>query len=112
MKFNELRAAQDASRVENTACSIPVSGDMVTHMKTTVEISDGLLRQVKALAQREGTTVRALIEAGLRAVLKEQREKPKFALRDASFRGQGLSDELHGDSWEHMRDAIYEGRGA
>jgi hypothetical protein len=81
-------------------------------MKTTIEISDGLLRQVKAMAQREGTTVRALVEAGLRAVLKEQRERPKFSLRDASFQGQGLSSAVHGESWENIRDAIYEGRGS
>jgi hypothetical protein len=39
---------------------------MVTHMKTTVEISDGLLDEARRLAAREATTVRALIEAGLR----------------------------------------------
>jgi hypothetical protein len=85
---------------------------MVTHMKTTIEISDGLLRQVKALAQREGTTVRALVEAGLRGLLKEQRERPKFRLRDESFEGQGLSNAAQGESWENLRDTIYEGRGA
>lgn len=85
---------------------------MVTHMKTTIEISDSLLRQVKALAQREGTTVRALVEAGLRALLKEQRDRPKFRLRDASFEGQGLADAARGEGWEALRDAIYEGRGS
>lgn len=85
---------------------------MVTHMKTTIEISDGLLRQVKALAQREGTTVRALVEAGLRALLKEQRERPKFRLREASFEGQGLTDSARAETWENLRDTIYEGRGS
>lgn len=85
---------------------------MVTHMKTTIEISDGLLRQAKALAQREGTTVRALVEAGLRTVLKEQRARPKFALRDASFKGRGLSPELQEGRWDEIREAIYQGRGA
>lgn len=85
---------------------------MVTHMKTTIEIADSLLRQAKAQAQREGTTVRALVEAGLRAVLKAQRARPKFALRDASFKGQGLAPELQEGRWDEIRDAIYQGRGA
>ncbi len=85
---------------------------MGSHMKTTIEISDGLLRQAKALAQREGTTVRALVEAGLRAVLKEQRERPKFRLRDESFAGQGLSESARGEGWEAVREEIYEGRGS
>jgi Bacterial antitoxin of type II TA system, VapB len=85
---------------------------MVTHMKTTIEISDGLLRQVKALAQREGTTVRALVEAGLRGLLKEHRERPKFVLRDGSFAGEGLAEGARAEGWESLRDTIYEGRGS
>ena len=37
-------------------------------MKTTVEISDSLAEEAKRVAARERTTLRALIEAGLRAV--------------------------------------------
>jgi hypothetical protein len=85
---------------------------MVTHMKTTIEISDALLKRAKLLAQREGTTVRALVEAGLRLVLKEQPARTKFTLRDASFGGEGLAPELEGASWERIRDSIYEGRGS
>jgi hypothetical protein len=85
---------------------------MVTRMKTTIEISDSLLRRAKALALREGTTVRALVEAGLRAVLKEKRDKPPFVLRNASFRGEGLQPEFRDEKWDDVRDAIYEGRGS
>jgi hypothetical protein len=81
-------------------------------MKTTIEIADSLLRRAKAQARREGTTVRALVEAGLRAVLKESGGRPKFVLRDASFRGQGLAPELQEGHWDAIRDAIYQGRGA
>lgn len=84
---------------------------MATHMKTTIEISDKLLQRAKAIAQREGTTLRALVEAGLRVVLKEQRASARFTLRDASFRGEGLAPELEGASWDRIRDSIYEGRG-
>ena len=85
---------------------------MGTHMKTTIEISDGLLKQAKAVAQRDGTTVRALVEAGLRAVLKDQRERQPFRLREASFTGKGIQPGFEEGRWDAIRDALYEGRGA
>jgi hypothetical protein len=81
-------------------------------LKTTVEIADALAREVKELASRENTTLRELIESGLRLVLRERRNKKRaFRLRDASFRGNGLQAELRGADWERIRDAAYEGRG-
>lgn len=85
---------------------------MGTHMKTTIELSDNLLRQAKAVARREGVTLRALIETGLRTLLQERKTKQPFELRDASFGGQGLQPEFRGERWDDLRDAIYEGRGA
>lgn len=85
--------------------------DMVTHMKTTVEISDSLAEEAKALAAREKTTLRALIEAGLRQVLRGRRGRTRFRLRDASFRGQGLQPEFRDGDWPRMREAAYEDRG-
>lgn len=84
---------------------------MVRHMKTTVEISDTLLREAKKLAEREQTTVRALIERGLRdAVAKGARARP-FRLRKATFKGRGLSAEAKALGWERVRELAYEGRG-
>lgn len=87
--------------------------DMVTHMKTTVELSDSLAEEARTLAAREKTTLRALIEAGLRHVLREHRERAPFRLRDASFEGEGLQEPFDfGDgSWARIREAIYEDRG-
>ena len=85
--------------------------DIYTHMKTTIEISDSLLEEAKKLAAKEGTTVRAFVEQGLRRVLAERKRRGVFRLRKASFRGNGLQPGVASGSWDRIRDAIYEGRG-
>ncbi len=82
-------------------------------MKTTVEIPDGLLDDVRRLAARERTTVRALIEEGLRKTLESRRrEGDAFRLEVVTFRGDGLQPHVQEGGWEHLRDLAYEGRGA
>jgi hypothetical protein len=85
---------------------------MASHMKTTVHIPDALLEEAKAIASREGSTLRELIEAGLRREVTERRRRRRFELRDASFTGRGLQPEFRDAGWDHIRDAIYEGHGA
>jgi len=80
-------------------------------MKTTVEIPDTLMREVRKLASRQHTTLRVLIVEGLRHVLSERRSSAGFRLRKASFKGNGLQPELAGAPWERLRDMAYEGRG-
>lgn len=80
-------------------------------MKTTLDISDPLLREARKLAARERTTLRALVEQGLRRVVAEKRRQPAFRLRKASFRGRGLRPELKDVGWERLRDLAYEDRG-
>lgn len=85
---------------------------MGTHMKTTVEISDALLAEARKLAARERTTVRMLIEQGLRCVIEERRgSKRPFRLRKASFKGRGLTPEAKSAGWERLRELVYEGCG-
>ena len=84
---------------------------MDSHMKTTVEISDALLREAKRVAARDETTIRALIEEGLRHSLTARNDKRRFRLRDASYGKGGLRPEVEDGSWERLRDMIYEGRG-
>ena len=82
-------------------------------MKTTVEISDTLLRAARKLANREGVTLRTLVERGLQRVLAEKKEPPApFKLRRASFKGEGLRPDMSGASWDSIRDAIYQDRGS
>ena len=80
-------------------------------MKTTVHISDALLAEAQAIAAREKTTLKALVNEGLQKVVKERGEAKPFKLKDASVGGQGLNPELEGASWETIRDLAYEGRG-
>jgi hypothetical protein len=44
---------------------------MVNHMKTTLNISEPVMRRVKAEAARRGVTMSALIESALRRYLEE-----------------------------------------
>ena len=77
-------------------------------MKTTVNLPDELLREAQELARREKTTLRELIETGLRAVIKERSGESTFTLADASVDGRGLQPEFRDASWEQIRDAVYE----
>jgi predicted transcriptional regulator len=85
---------------------------MDTHMKTTIELSDALLRAAKQAAQQGGTTLRALIEQGLRQVLQErQQQKSAFRLRDASVGGKGLQPGVRNANWDELRALTYGQRG-
>ena len=81
-------------------------------MKTTVEIPDSLLRAAKRRAIREGTTVRALVERGLRLVVADRQPAGPFRLRDATFAGDGLAEGQALQDWDALRDLIHKGRGA
>lgn len=89
-----------------------VSFDTSRCMKTTVEISDSLLAETRRLAGDRHTSVRALVEQGLRHVLAEAKTRRHFTLRGASFKGQGLHPDVAGGAWERIRERVYEGHGA
>jgi hypothetical protein len=88
--------------------AIPIS---MGQMKTTVEISDPLLREARKLAEREGVTLRTLIERGLHRVVAESKDSAPFKLRRATFKGKGLQEGVQGASWDEVRALIYQGRG-
>ena len=81
-------------------------------MKTTVEVSDTLLREVRELAAREGVTLRTLVERGLHRIVAETKDIAPFKLRRASFKGRGRQAEISQVSWDSVRDLIYKDRGA
>lgn len=81
-------------------------------MKTTIDIADALLEEARGLAAEHSTTLRALVEEGLRAAIQKRRSRAAFRLRDASFSGRGLQPEYDGADWDAIRRAAYTGRGA
>jgi Bacterial antitoxin of type II TA system, VapB len=81
---------------------------MVSYMKTTVNLPDELLREAQELARRERTTLRELIETGLRAMVRQRSTGPSFELADASVEGRGLQPAFRDASWQQIRDTIYD----
>ena len=81
---------------------------MVTHMKTTVDIADDLLLRAKRAAEASRTTLRSLIEEGLREVLGRRSASKQNQVKPVTFRGGGLQPEFRGKGWDAIRDAIFE----
>ena len=80
-------------------------------MKTTIDIADSLLLEAKNISSIEHTTVRALIEEGLREAIKKHKTCGAFKLRKATFKGKGLQSDFSLEQWNKIRSAAYEGRG-
>jgi len=76
-------------------------------MKTTIDLPDSLLDEARRVAAKRGTTVRALVEEGLRREVRERAQSPRFRLRDESFAGSGLRPEVASAPWERIRDLAY-----
>jgi hypothetical protein len=76
-------------------------------MKTTVDLPEALVHEAQNVARAEGTTLRALVEDGLRAALARRQSGRRFQLADASVDGNGLRQEFRGAGWEELRVAIY-----
>jgi len=76
-------------------------------MKTTIDIADPLLRKARRKAAHEGTTLRALVERGLRHVVSEDRPRKPFKLKLVTSGGGGLTPEAQGLTWAEIRDLSY-----
>lgn len=77
------------------------------NVKTTLEISDSLFKAAKQAARRNKTTMRALVERGLRLVLEEHGRLKPFRLRDASVDGDGMHPEAAMMSFASLRAMSY-----
>lgn len=98
-------------RLRPAPFTLPASVIWATHMKTTVDIADPILQRAKRLAHRRKTTLKALIEEGLRRTLEEDARPTAVPLRTHTFRGRGLQPGLSWDDWSALRSFAYEGLG-
>ena len=82
---------------------------MVSNVKTTIEIADGLLDDARRVARAEGVTLRALVERGLRREVADAECPPApHKMVDRSVDGTGLSEEFRNAKWGQLRDEIYQ----
>lgn len=85
---------------------------MVTHMKTTIDISKSIFEEAWKLAERKGLTFKSIIEGALRQFLKTEKKLVcPFKLERHTFKGNGLVEGLTEGDWPEIRRRIYEGRG-
>ena len=77
-------------------------------MRTTIEINDALAARAKILMAKRGTTMRALVEEGIRRVVEaDATEAETFALRDASAGAGGLREGVDDLGWDTMSRFLY-----
>ena len=74
--------------------------DMVSHMKTTLNLDDSVMRRLKQEAHRQGRTMTDLVETALRLFLKQTRQ-PQEAPPLPTFSGGRLRVDVED------RDALY-----
>lgn len=74
-------------------------------VKTTMELPDWLLREVKSVAATEGCTIRSVIEEAVRRDLDRRRSTPAWAPRaDLVVAGDGLSPQASEMPWAEIRE--------
>jgi Arc/MetJ family transcription regulator len=81
-------------------------------MKTTIEIQDDLMKAAKALARKHGTTLKSIVERGIRTTLKEEQQSSLYELADKSVKGNGLQADFRQATWTDLRDAAYKEHGS
>jgi hypothetical protein len=86
-----------------------ILSNMPTHIRTSFDIPDPLLRKAKAVARARKTTLRQLLLEGLRAVVEER--PAQYRLEDHAFGGKGLVEGLGWDVWDEVLRRSYQGRG-
>jgi Arc/MetJ family transcription regulator len=76
---------------------------MLSCMRTTIEISDELFRQLKRKAADEGATIRQVVESALRVYLGKQSKRKGYQLNWKTERGRILPGVRLDD-----RDALFD----
>lgn len=69
---------------------------MVTRMKTTIELPDDLVAQVREVARDERTTMRELMIEGLRHALERRQATSRAEFVFPTYSGNGLAEGISG----------------
>lgn len=83
--------------------------DIVTSMKTTVNVADDLFLRSKQVCKERGMTFRELFSEGLQYAIEKWSPKPPARVQPVTFKGEGLSREFAQEPWAVIRDAAYRG---
>jgi len=75
--------------------------DMVCHMKTTLNIADSVMKELKREAARQGRTMSELVEAALRRLLQQRDPLPELQQLPLLKSGGHLADVAN-------REALYQ----
>jgi hypothetical protein len=78
-------------------------------MKTTVEIEDHLFERAKDEARRRKTTLRRLVESGLRRELAEPANQKVRLMKDRSVGGDGLLPGVGPHNWLELSERPWTG---
>lgn len=74
-------------------------------MKTTMEINDELLKRAREVSRREHTTLRALVEQGLRQVLRVRHSGTAHTPRLHVFSGKiGFTEAFQSADWSAIKE--------
>ena len=109
----EVCAKQGDFSTEPLACLTRARArNIVSNMKTTIDVADSLLEEARQIAARDHTTLRELVQEGLRRVIDDRRpDRKPFRLRSIKPGGGGFQPEFADGDWQRIRDEIYQGRG-
>ena len=78
--------------------------DMVSHMKTTLNIDDRVMAELKREAARQGRTMSDLVETALRLLLRAQRKRTTVPDLPAFHSGGALVDVSDRDALYHAME--------
>lgn len=76
-------------------------------MRMTLDINDELLARAKRYARETGSSLRAVVEDGLRQVLDSASPTRKYVLPDLRVGDPTAHDPLEHYSWSELRELIY-----
>lgn len=74
-------------------------------MRITLDITDELIHEFRAIAAREGTSFCTVVEGALRREVERRGSRPEWSPRlDLVYGGDGLTDEAAHLTWDEIRD--------